>query len=69
VNECKPLALGMRTVFVHRFCGILSAFGMGLADVVAEAQRPFAATYAGGGREAAAAAAAGAYSRPLLSST
>jgi 5-oxoprolinase (ATP-hydrolysing) len=59
----------MRTVFVHRFCGILSAFGMGLADVVAEAQRPFAATYAGGGREAAAAAAAGAYSRPLLSST
>ena len=25
--------LGMSTVFVHRFCGILSAYGMGLADV------------------------------------
>jgi len=37
-------ALGMRRVFVHRFCGILSAYGMGLADVVAEAQRPFAAS-------------------------
>jgi 5-oxoprolinase (ATP-hydrolysing) len=36
-------ALGMRRVFVHRFCGILSAYGMGLADVVAEAQRPCAA--------------------------
>lgn len=38
-------ALGMSTVFVHRFCGILSAYGMGLADVVAEAQRPFAGVY------------------------
>jgi N-methylhydantoinase A/oxoprolinase/acetone carboxylase beta subunit len=27
----------MRTVFMHRFCGILSAFGMGLSDVVAGA--------------------------------
>ena len=32
-------------VFVHRFCGILSAYGMGLADVVAETQRPFAGSY------------------------
>ena len=37
-------SLGIRTVFVHRFCGILSAYGMGMADVVAEAQRPFAGT-------------------------
>jgi 5-oxoprolinase (ATP-hydrolysing) len=62
-------ALGMSTVFVHRFCGILSAYGMGLADVVAEAQRPFAGVYGAGGagggvagtapgREEAAAAAA-----------
>ena len=31
-------ALGMRTIFVHRFAGILSAVGIGLADVVSEAQ-------------------------------
>ena len=37
-------ALGIKSVFVHRFCGILSAYGMGLADVVVEAQRPFAGT-------------------------
>ena len=36
-------SLGMSTVFVHRFCGILSAYGMGLADVVAETQRPLRA--------------------------
>lgn len=38
-------ALGMREVVVHRYCGILSAFGMGLADVVEEAQEPYAAVY------------------------
>ncbi len=37
--------LGMSTVFVHRFCGILSAYGMGLADVVAESQVACAAKY------------------------
>src|SRR3546814_12415670 len=26
-------ALGMKTVFVHPFAGVLSAYGMGLADV------------------------------------
>ena len=31
-------ALGMRTIFVHRYSGILSAVGIGLADVVAEEQ-------------------------------
>jgi 5-oxoprolinase (ATP-hydrolysing) len=36
-------ALGMRTIFVHRFSGILSAVGIGLAEVVQEAQEPAAA--------------------------
>lgn len=31
-------ALGMRTIFIHRYSGILSAVGIGLADVVAEEQ-------------------------------
>ncbi|CAG9462621.1 unnamed protein product [Pedinophyceae sp. YPF-701] len=35
-------ALGMRTVFVHKYSGILSAVGIGLADVVKEAQEPAA---------------------------
>lgn len=30
--------LGMRTVFIHRFAGILSAYGIGLADIVEEEQ-------------------------------
>jgi 5-oxoprolinase (ATP-hydrolysing) len=32
--------LGMSTVFVHKFCSILSAYGLGLADVVFESQEP-----------------------------
>ncbi|WP_321492934.1 hydantoinase B/oxoprolinase family protein [uncultured Desulfobacter sp.] len=36
-------ALGISTIFIHRFSGILSAYGMGLADVVAERQHPCAA--------------------------
>ncbi|PRW57398.1 5-oxoprolinase [Chlorella sorokiniana] len=36
-------ALGMRTIFVHRYSGILSAVGIGLAEVVQEAQEPSAA--------------------------
>ncbi len=35
--------LGIGTVFVHRFAGILSAYGMGLADLAAERQEPAAA--------------------------
>jgi N-methylhydantoinase A/oxoprolinase/acetone carboxylase beta subunit len=31
-------ALGMHTIFVHRYSGILSAVGIGLAEVVQEAQ-------------------------------
>ena len=33
--------LGMRTVIVHQFAGILSAYGMGLADIKASRQRSF----------------------------
>lgn len=36
-------ALGVRTIFVHRYSGILSAVGIGLAEVVKEAQEPCAA--------------------------
>lgn len=32
--------LGMRQVLVHKYAGILSAYGMALADVVHEAQQP-----------------------------
>jgi 5-oxoprolinase (ATP-hydrolysing) len=38
-------SLGMTTVFVHKYAGILSAYGMALADVVFEAQEPSAKIY------------------------
>lgn len=38
-------SLGMTTVFVHKYAGILSAYGMALADVVYEAQEPCALEY------------------------
>lgn len=38
-------SLGMSKVFVHRYAGILSAYGMALADVVYEAQEPCAKVY------------------------
>ena len=31
-------SLGMKTIFIHQYSGILSAVGIGLADVVAEEQ-------------------------------
>lgn len=37
--------LGMRRVLIHRYAGILSAYGMALADVVEEAQEPCAMIY------------------------
>ncbi|EFJ47592.1 hypothetical protein VOLCADRAFT_61291, partial [Volvox carteri f. nagariensis] len=37
-------ALGMSTIFVHRYAGVLSAVGIHLADVVAEVQEPAAAS-------------------------
>ena len=36
-------ALGMRTVFVHRYAGILSAVGIALADVAVDVREPVAA--------------------------
>ncbi|XP_070575126.1 5-oxoprolinase-like isoform X2 [Ptychodera flava] len=41
-------SLGMSMVFIHRYAGILSAFGMALADVVHEAQEPCALEYKSG---------------------
>nr|XP_033788894.1 5-oxoprolinase isoform X2 [Geotrypetes seraphini]XP_033788895.1 5-oxoprolinase isoform X2 [Geotrypetes seraphini]XP_033788896.1 5-oxoprolinase isoform X2 [Geotrypetes seraphini] len=38
-------ALGMKTVFIHKHSGILSAYGMALADVVHEAQEPCSLVY------------------------
>ncbi|XP_012343287.1 5-oxoprolinase isoform X1 [Apis florea] len=38
-------SLGMGTVFIHKYAGILSAYGMALADVVEEAQEPSAEVY------------------------
>jgi 5-oxoprolinase (ATP-hydrolysing) len=38
-------ALGISKIFIHRFSGILSAYGIGLADVVAERQQPAAQVY------------------------
>lgn len=35
-------SLGISTLFIHRFCGILSAYGIGLADTVVEQQIPTA---------------------------
>jgi 5-oxoprolinase (ATP-hydrolysing) len=46
-QHCCEMAteLGMKTIFVHRFSGILSAVGMGLADVIEELQEPCALAY------------------------
>jgi 5-oxoprolinase (ATP-hydrolysing) len=38
-------ALDMRSIFIHRYSGILSAYGMGLADVVHEVQEPCSMEY------------------------
>nr|CAD1828696.1 unnamed protein product [Ananas comosus var. bracteatus] len=38
-------SLGMSEVLIHRYCGILSAYGMGLADVVEEVQEPYSSVY------------------------
>ncbi|XP_032687152.1 5-oxoprolinase isoform X2 [Odontomachus brunneus] len=38
-------SLGIGTVFIHKYAGILSAYGMALADVVEEAQEPSAEIY------------------------
>ena len=38
-------ALGMGKIFIHRFGGILSAYGMGMADVIDEQQEPESTIY------------------------
>ncbi|CAN6454240.1 unnamed protein product [Victoria cruziana] len=38
-------SLGMSEVLIHRFCGILSAYGMGMADVVEDVQEPYSSVY------------------------
>uniref|UniRef100_A0A8C5PWK3 5-oxoprolinase, ATP-hydrolysing n=1 Tax=Leptobrachium leishanense TaxID=445787 RepID=A0A8C5PWK3_9ANUR len=38
-------SLGMKSVFIHKYGGILSAYGMALADVVHEAQEPCSMVY------------------------
>ncbi|XP_012265317.2 5-oxoprolinase [Athalia rosae] len=38
-------SLGMQTVFVHKYAGILSAYGMALADVVEDLQEPSVEVY------------------------
>jgi len=37
--------LGISKIFIHRFSGILSAYGMGLADIVVEKQEPSSFRY------------------------
>ncbi len=37
--------LGISCIFIHRFAGILSAYGMGLANIVEERQEPAALVY------------------------
>ncbi|XP_057214169.1 5-oxoprolinase isoform X1 [Triplophysa rosa] len=38
-------ALGMKTVFIHKYSGVLSAYGLALADVVEELQEPCSLQY------------------------
>ncbi|KAM4028675.1 5-oxoprolinase, partial [Anomaloglossus baeobatrachus] len=38
-------SLGMKMVFIHKYGGVLSAYGMALADVVHEAQEPCSVLY------------------------
>uniref|UniRef100_A0A3P9MIX4 5-oxoprolinase, ATP-hydrolysing n=1 Tax=Oryzias latipes TaxID=8090 RepID=A0A3P9MIX4_ORYLA len=38
-------SLGMKTVFIHKYSGILSAYGLALADVVEEVQEPCSLQY------------------------
>eukprot|EP00347_Sterkiella_histriomuscorum_P006120 403353992 len=37
--------LGIQRIFIHKYCGILSAYGLGLSDVVQESEEPFMAPY------------------------
>jgi 5-oxoprolinase (ATP-hydrolysing) len=37
--------LGIGKIFIHRFSGVLSAYGIGMADVVVDRQKPLSAVY------------------------
>ena len=51
-HACEIAAkLGIRTIIIHKYSSILSAYGMALADVVQEAQRPHSQIYSPDGRE------------------
>lgn len=51
-HACEIAAkLGIRTIIIHKYSSILSAYGMALADVVQEAQRPHSQTYLPEARE------------------
>uniref|UniRef100_A0A8C5C157 5-oxoprolinase, ATP-hydrolysing n=1 Tax=Gadus morhua TaxID=8049 RepID=A0A8C5C157_GADMO len=43
--ECINSALGMKSVFIHKYSGVLSAYGLALADVVEEVQEPCSLQY------------------------
>jgi 5-oxoprolinase (ATP-hydrolysing) len=45
-------SLGIKTVYVHRYSGILSAYGIAIADSVSEAQKPLGLRYFDGIRDA-----------------
>lgn len=45
-------SLGIKTVFVHKYSGILSAYGIALADVVVEKQEPLGLPFTMGCRNA-----------------
>ena len=36
--------LGISTILIHKYCGILSAYGLGLANVVRESEVPSSST-------------------------
>lgn len=44
-------SLGMSSILVNRFSGVLSAYGLSAADVVFEKQEACAAEYGDGGEE------------------
>ena len=48
-QHCCAIAksLGMKKIYVHKYSGILSAFGLSLADVVVEKQEPFSGSLSG----------------------
>ena len=33
--------LGIKKIVIHKYCGILSAYGMGLANVIEDREEPF----------------------------